>query len=107
MLWRSREDSPVASKGPDRWSSVIGLTRGKRLTTAIATDRCDDPSLAEAMQEVAQAEARARSARARAERLGRDAESASSGQLEKIEKADAEDIDRASVDDIGLCARAL
>jgi Mce-associated membrane protein len=99
MLWRSGEDSPVASKGPDRWSSVIGLTRGKRLTTAIDTDRCDDPSLAEAMQEVARAEVRAETARARAERLGRDAESASSGQLDTIEKADTEDIDRATVDD--------
>jgi Mce-associated membrane protein len=99
MLWRSGEDSPVASKGPDRWSSVIGLTRGKRSNTAIDTDRCDDPSLAEAIQKVAQAEARAQSARARAERLCRDAESASSGQLDTIEKADTEDIDRATVDD--------
>jgi Mce-associated membrane protein len=89
----------VASKGPDRWSCGIGLSRGKRLKTALDTDRCDDPSLAEAMQEVAQAEARAQSARARAERLCRDAESASSGQLDTIEKADTEDIDRATVDD--------
>ena len=96
----------MASRRPDRWSSVMGLSREKRLTTAIGTDRCDDPSLSEAMQEVAQAEARAQSARARAIRLGRDAES-SSGQLDKIEKADAEDIDRASVDDIGLAAHPL
>ena len=97
----------MASRRPDRWSSVMGLSREKRLTTPIGTDRCDDPSLSEAMQEVAQAEARAQSARARAIRLGRDAESASSGQLDKIEKADAEDIDRASVDDIGLAAHPL
>jgi hypothetical protein len=89
----------VASRGPDRWSSVVGLSREKCLTTAIDTDRCDDPSLSEAIQEAAQAEARAQSARARAERLGRDAESASSGQLDTIEKADTEDIDRATVED--------
>jgi Mce-associated membrane protein len=89
----------VASKGPDRWSSVIGRTRGTRITTAIDTDRCDDPSFSKAMQEVAQAEARAQRARARAERLSRDAESASSDQLDTIEMADTEDIDRATVDD--------
>src|SRR3984885_11883411 len=99
MLLRSGEDSPVASGGPDRWSSVMGLSRKKRLTTASGSDRCDDPSLSEAMQEAAQAEARAQSPRARAERLCRDAESGSSGQLDTIEKADTEDIDRATVDD--------
>jgi Mce-associated membrane protein len=88
----------VASKGPDRWSSAIGRTRGMRITTAIETDRCDDPSFSKAMQEVAQAEARAQRARARAERLSRDAESASSDQLDTIEMADTEDIDRATVD---------
>jgi Mce-associated membrane protein len=99
MLLRSGEDSPVASRGPDRWSCGIGLSRGKRLKTALDTDRCDDPSLAEAMQEVARAEARAETARARAMRLSRDAESESSGPLDTIEAADAEDIDRATVDD--------
>jgi Mce-associated membrane protein len=88
----------VASRGPDRWSSVMGLSRGKCLNAAIDTDRCDDPSLAEAMQEVAQAEARAEIARVRAIRLSRDAESASSGQPDTIQAADAEDIDRATVD---------
>ena len=43
----------MANRGPDRWSSVMGLSREKRLTTATGTDRCDDPSLSEAMQEVA------------------------------------------------------
>lgn len=90
----------MASKGPVRKSSVIGLSRGKRVTAALETDRCDDPSLAEAMQEVAQAETRAQTARARAERLSRDAESASSGQLDTIETADTEDNDRASVDNV-------
>ena len=90
----------MASKGPVRKSSVIGLSTGKRVTAALDTDRCDDPSLAEAMQEVAQAETRAQTARARAERLIRDAESASSGQLDTIETADTEDNDRASVDNV-------
>src|SRR3984893_1585329 len=107
MLLRSGEDSPVASGGPDRWSSVMGLSRKKRLTTAIGTDRCDDPSLSEAMQEAAQAEARAQSARARAIRLGRDAESASSGQLDKIEAAGAGHIARATVDDNVLAVHPL
>jgi Mce-associated membrane protein len=66
-LLLSGEDSPVACTG---------------------SDRCDDPSLAEAMHEVAQAEARAETARARARRLSRDAEPASSGQLDSIEAAD-------------------
>jgi Mce-associated membrane protein len=66
-LLLSGEDSPVTSRG---------------------SDRCDDPSLAEAMHEVAQAEARAETARARARRLSRDAEPASSGQLDSIEAAD-------------------
>jgi Mce-associated membrane protein len=51
-------------------------------------DRCDDPSLMQAMQEVARAEARAEAARARAQRLSRHAESASIGQLDTIEAAD-------------------
>jgi Mce-associated membrane protein len=89
----------VASKGPDRWSAVIGLSRRKSLKAAIDTDRRDDPSLAQAMQDVAQAEARAQTARAHAERLSRDAESASSGQLDTIQAADTQDDDRATVDD--------
>ena len=97
----------MASRGPDRWSSVMGLSREKRLTTAIGTDRCDDPSLSEAMQEVAQAEARAQSARARATRLSRDAESASSGPPDTILAADAEHIDRATVDDNVLAVHPL
>jgi Mce-associated membrane protein len=105
VLLRAGEDSPVASKGPVRKSSVIGLSRGKRVTAALDTDRCDDPSLAEAMQEVAQAEARAQTARARAERLSQDAESASSGQLDTIETADTEDNDRASVDNVHAVQR--
>jgi Mce-associated membrane protein len=99
MLLRSGEDSPVASRGPDRWSSRIGLSRGKRLNTAFYTNRCDDPSLAEAMQEVARAEARAETARVRAIRLSRDAESASSGQLDTNEAADAARVDHTAVDD--------
>jgi Mce-associated membrane protein len=99
MLLRSGEDSSVASRGPDRWSSGIGLSRDEGLNTARDTDRCDDPSLAEAMQEVARTEARAETARARAIRLSRDAESESSGQPDTIEAADAEDIDHANVDD--------
>ena len=73
-LLLSGEDSPVASRG---------------------SDRRDDPSLAEAMHEVAQAEARAETARARARRLSRDAEPASSGQLDSIEAAedDSETVD--------------
>jgi Mce-associated membrane protein len=88
----------VASKGPDRWSSVIGLSRGKRLNAAIDIDRCADPLLAEAMGEVARAEARAQTARRRAKRLGRDAESAASGELDTIESADTQEDDRATVD---------
>jgi Mce-associated membrane protein len=88
----------VASKELDRWSSVIGLG-GKRVNAAIDTDRCDDPSLAEALREVARAEARAQTARARAQRLSRDAESAASGELDTIETADTQDDDRATVDD--------
>jgi Mce-associated membrane protein len=99
MLLRSGEDSPVASRGPYRWSSGIGLNRGKRSNTALDADRCDDTSLTQALQEVAQAEARARTARARAIRLSRDAESASGGQLDTMEAADSEDIDHATIDD--------
>jgi Mce-associated membrane protein len=67
MLLLSGEDSAVASTGPHR---------------------CDDPSLTQVMQEVAQAEARAEAARARAQRLSRDAESASIGRLDTTEAAD-------------------
>lgn len=99
MLLRSGEDSPVASRGPDRASSGIGLRQEEGLNAALDTDRCDDPTLAEAMQEVARAEARAQTVRARAMRLSRDAESASGRQLDTIEAADAQDDDHATVDD--------
>jgi Mce-associated membrane protein len=96
----------VTSRGPDRWSSGIGLRRAGRLNTA-GRDRRDDPSLAEAMQEVARAEARAETARARAIQLSRDAESASSGQLDTMETANAEDTDHATVDDNELAVQPL
>ena len=89
----------MASKGPDRWSSVIGLSRSKRLNAAIDIDRGTDPWLAEAMREVAQAEARAQTARARAQRLSRDAESAATGGLDSIQTADTQDDDHGPVDD--------
>jgi Mce-associated membrane protein len=75
----------------------------ERPIRALDTDRCDDPppqaggtpTLAEAMEEVARAEARAEAARARAIRLSRDADATSSGQLEMAEAADASHIDSA------------
>ena len=56
---------------------------------------CDDPSVVEALEEVARAEARAEAARARVLQLSREADAASSGQVDSINTADAEDIDGA------------
>ena len=56
-------------------------------------EHCDHPSVVEALEEVARAEARAEAARARVLQLSREADAASSGQVDSIETADAEDTD--------------
>jgi Mce-associated membrane protein len=69
----------------------------ERPIRALDTDRCDDPppqagdtpTLAEAMEEVARAEARAEAARSRAIRLSRDAEATSSGHVDTGAATDA------------------
>jgi Mce-associated membrane protein len=74
----------------------------ERPIRALDTDRCDDPppqaggtpTLAEALEEVARAEA----ARARAIRLSRDADATSSGQFDLAEAADVNDADSAAVE---------
>lgn len=67
---------------------------------ALDAEHCDDPSVAEALEEVARAEARAEAARARVVRLSRAADVASSGQVDTIETADAEDTDGAAEESI-------
>ena len=83
------------------------MSSWERLTGALDSDRCDDPpphaggtpTLAEAMEEVARAEARAEAARARAIRLSRKADATSSGRVDTIEPADANDTDSAAVEE--------
>jgi Mce-associated membrane protein len=76
----------------------VTMSSRERLTGALDPDRCDDPSIAEAMQEVARAEARAEAARARAIQLSRKADT-SSGQVDTIETADANDTDGVAVEE--------
>lgn len=83
------------------------MSSRERLTGALDSDS-DPPShagdtrtLAEAMEEVARAEARAEAARARAIHLSRKAGATSSGQVDTIETADAEDADGAAEKSIG------
>ncbi|MGC2654270.1 MAG: hypothetical protein WA317_11880 [Mycobacterium sp.] len=73
----------------------------ERSPGALDAERCDDPSVVEALEEVAQAEARAEAARARVLRLRLDADAASSGQVDTIETADAEGSDGAVEESIG------
>ncbi|HZE16279.1 MAG TPA: hypothetical protein VE197_11525, partial [Mycobacterium sp.] len=85
------------------------MSSRQRITGALDSDRCDapppqaggTPTLAEAMEEVARAEARAEAARARAIRLSRKANAASSGHVDTIETVDAEDTDGAAEKSIG------
>ena len=81
------------------------MSSRERLTGALDSDS-DPPSdagdtrtLAEAMEEVARAEARAEAARARAIQLSRKAGATSSGPVDTIEPADANDTDRAAVEE--------
>jgi Mce-associated membrane protein len=68
----------------------------ERLTGALDSERGDDPTLAEAMEAAAQAEARAQEARARALQLSRKAGATSSDPAETIETVDAVDADDAA-----------
>jgi Mce-associated membrane protein len=68
---------------------------------ALDTERGDDPSVVEALEEVARAEARAEAARARVLRLSRQADAASSGQVKTTETADPEDTDGAADRSVG------
>ncbi|BBY05612.1 hypothetical protein [Mycobacterium noviomagense] len=70
----------------------------ERLTGALDFERCDDPTLKEAMKEAARAEARARQARARAIELSRKADTTSSDQAETIETVDADHTDAAAAE---------
>jgi Mce-associated membrane protein len=74
----------------------VTMSSRERLTGALDPDRCDDPSIAEAMEEVARAEARAEAARARAIQLSRKADAS---QVDTIETAAANDTDRAAVEE--------
>ncbi len=62
---------------------------------ALDAGHCDDPSVVQALEAVARAEARAEAARARVLQLSRAADAASSGQVDSIATADAEDTDGA------------
>ena len=67
---------------------------------ALDAEHCDDPSVVQALEEVARAEARAEAARARVLQLSREADAASSGQVDSIATADEEDTDSAVVKSI-------
>jgi Mce-associated membrane protein len=70
----------------------------EHLKGALDAERCDDPTLAEAMEEAARAEARAQEARARAIQLSRKAGGTSTGQADAMETADANRSDSAAVE---------
>ncbi|WP_375482459.1 hypothetical protein [uncultured Mycobacterium sp.] len=83
------------------------MSSRKRPTGPLDSERCDDPSLAEAMEEAARAEARAQAARARAIRLSRDANTTSSGQVDTTETVEANDTHGAAVEEsVGQAKRA-
>jgi Mce-associated membrane protein len=71
----------------------------ERPTGALDSDRCDDPTLAEAMEEAARAEARAQAARARAAQLSRKADATSSDRADTIATMGPNDTDGAAVDE--------
>lgn len=83
------------------------MSSRKRPTGPLDSDRCDDPSLAEALEEAARAEARAQAARARAIRLSRDADTTSSGEVDTTETVDANDTHGTAVEEsVGQAKRA-